>query len=35
MYMYFLFLAEDGSDIDPAILATIRKLGDGYFGGAR
>ncbi|XP_060090018.1 phosphorylase b kinase regulatory subunit alpha, liver isoform isoform X5 [Heteronotia binoei] len=28
-------LINDGSDIDPAILATIRKLGDGYFGGAR
>ncbi|KAF7251011.1 Phosphorylase b kinase regulatory subunit alpha, liver isoform [Varanus komodoensis] len=28
-------LIDDGSDIDPAILATIRKLGDGYFGGAR
>uniref|UniRef100_A0A670IDS4 Phosphorylase b kinase regulatory subunit n=1 Tax=Podarcis muralis TaxID=64176 RepID=A0A670IDS4_PODMU len=28
-------LTNDGSDIDPAILATVRKLGDGYFGGAR
>ncbi|XP_069061114.1 phosphorylase b kinase regulatory subunit alpha, liver isoform isoform X1 [Pleurodeles waltl] len=28
-------LNEDGSDIDPAILTTIRKLEDGYFGGAR
>ncbi|CAI9532540.1 unnamed protein product [Staurois parvus] len=28
-------LNEDGSDIDPAILSTIRKLDDGYFGGAR
>nr|XP_020644828.1 phosphorylase b kinase regulatory subunit alpha, liver isoform [Pogona vitticeps] len=28
-------LVDDGSDVDPAILATIRKLGDGYFGGAR
>ncbi|KAG8450597.1 hypothetical protein GDO86_003028 [Hymenochirus boettgeri] len=28
-------LTEDGSDIDPAILSTIRKLEDGYFGGAR
>ncbi|KAH0624722.1 hypothetical protein JD844_032461 [Phrynosoma platyrhinos] len=28
-------LVDDGSDIDPAILATVRKLGDGYFGGAR
>nr|XP_056717861.1 phosphorylase b kinase regulatory subunit alpha, liver isoform isoform X5 [Euleptes europaea] len=28
-------LINDGSDIDPAILATVRKLGDGYFGGAR
>uniref|UniRef100_A0A674J3G4 Phosphorylase b kinase regulatory subunit n=1 Tax=Terrapene triunguis TaxID=2587831 RepID=A0A674J3G4_9SAUR len=29
------FLVDDGSDIDPAVLATIRKLDDGYFGGAR
>ncbi|KAE8622552.1 hypothetical protein XENTR_v10005282 [Xenopus tropicalis] len=28
-------LNEDGSDIDPAILSTIRKMEDGYFGGAR
>ncbi|XP_072284119.1 phosphorylase b kinase regulatory subunit alpha, liver isoform isoform X2 [Pyxicephalus adspersus] len=28
-------LNEDGSDIDPAILSTVRKLDDGYFGGAR
>ncbi|XP_026504087.1 phosphorylase b kinase regulatory subunit alpha, liver isoform [Terrapene carolina triunguis] len=28
-------LVDDGSDIDPAVLATIRKLDDGYFGGAR
>ncbi|XP_053313294.1 phosphorylase b kinase regulatory subunit alpha, liver isoform isoform X2 [Spea bombifrons] len=28
-------LNEDGSDIDPAIVSTIRKLEDGYFGGAR
>uniref|UniRef100_A0A452ITQ5 Phosphorylase b kinase regulatory subunit n=1 Tax=Gopherus agassizii TaxID=38772 RepID=A0A452ITQ5_9SAUR len=28
-------LINDGSDIDPAVLATIRKLEDGYFGGAR
>uniref|UniRef100_A0A8C5LV49 Phosphorylase b kinase regulatory subunit n=1 Tax=Leptobrachium leishanense TaxID=445787 RepID=A0A8C5LV49_9ANUR len=28
-------LDEDGSDIDPAIISTIRKLEDGYFGGAR
>ncbi|XP_030058145.1 phosphorylase b kinase regulatory subunit alpha, liver isoform isoform X1 [Microcaecilia unicolor] len=28
-------LNDDGSDIDPAILTTIRKLEDGYFGGAR
>uniref|UniRef100_A0A8C5SVZ5 Phosphorylase b kinase regulatory subunit n=1 Tax=Laticauda laticaudata TaxID=8630 RepID=A0A8C5SVZ5_LATLA len=27
-------LVDDGTDIDSAILATIRKLGDGYFGGA-
>ncbi|XP_029459210.1 phosphorylase b kinase regulatory subunit alpha, liver isoform isoform X2 [Rhinatrema bivittatum] len=28
-------LNADGSDIDPAILTTVRKLEDGYFGGAR
>ncbi|XP_077336879.1 phosphorylase b kinase regulatory subunit alpha, liver isoform isoform X1 [Lithobates pipiens] len=28
-------LNEDGTDIDPAILSTVRKLDDGYFGGAR
>ncbi|XP_051840364.1 phosphorylase b kinase regulatory subunit alpha, liver isoform isoform X4 [Antechinus flavipes] len=28
-------LANDGSDIDSAVLSTIRKLEDGYFGGAR
>uniref|UniRef100_A0A5F8GGK6 Phosphorylase b kinase regulatory subunit n=1 Tax=Monodelphis domestica TaxID=13616 RepID=A0A5F8GGK6_MONDO len=28
-------LTNDGSDIDPAVLSTIRKLEDGYFGGAR
>ncbi|XP_039600948.1 phosphorylase b kinase regulatory subunit alpha, liver isoform-like isoform X3 [Polypterus senegalus] len=28
-------LNEDESDIDPAVLATLRKLQDGYFGGAR
>ncbi|MGH0134275.1 UNVERIFIED_CONTAM: hypothetical protein FKN15_052408 [Acipenser sinensis] len=27
--------AEGGTDIDPAILATLRKLQDGYLGGAR
>ncbi|XP_033867540.2 phosphorylase b kinase regulatory subunit alpha, liver isoform isoform X1 [Acipenser ruthenus] len=28
-------LTEGGTDIDPAILATLRKLQDGYLGGAR
>ncbi|XP_077569112.1 phosphorylase b kinase regulatory subunit alpha, liver isoform isoform X3 [Stigmatopora nigra] len=28
-------LVEDGSEIDPCILATLRKLEDGYFAGAR
>uniref|UniRef100_A0A8B9PZG6 Phosphorylase b kinase regulatory subunit n=1 Tax=Apteryx owenii TaxID=8824 RepID=A0A8B9PZG6_APTOW len=28
-------LVDDGADIHPAVLATIRKLEDGYFGGAR
>ncbi|XP_038613015.1 phosphorylase b kinase regulatory subunit alpha, liver isoform isoform X2 [Tachyglossus aculeatus] len=28
-------LTNDGSDIDSAVLATVRKLEDGYFGGAR
>ncbi|XP_066455931.1 phosphorylase b kinase regulatory subunit alpha, liver isoform isoform X3 [Eleutherodactylus coqui] len=28
-------LNEDSTDIDPAVLSTIRKLEDGYYGGAR
>ncbi|XP_075429094.1 phosphorylase b kinase regulatory subunit alpha, skeletal muscle isoform isoform X2 [Ascaphus truei] len=28
-------LDESGSDLDPAVLATLRKLQDGYYGGAR
>ncbi|XP_028935529.1 phosphorylase b kinase regulatory subunit alpha, liver isoform isoform X2 [Ornithorhynchus anatinus] len=28
-------LTNDGADIDSAVLATVRKLEDGYFGGAR
>ncbi|XP_056605430.1 phosphorylase b kinase regulatory subunit alpha, skeletal muscle isoform isoform X3 [Triplophysa dalaica] len=28
-------LNEDHSDLDPAVLATLKKLQDGYFGGAR
>ncbi|XP_012675197.1 phosphorylase b kinase regulatory subunit alpha, liver isoform isoform X2 [Clupea harengus] len=28
-------LVEDGESIDPCILSTLRKLQDGYFGGAR
>ncbi|KAJ8338286.1 hypothetical protein SKAU_G00372520 [Synaphobranchus kaupii] len=28
-------LTEDHSDLDPAVLATLNKLQDGYFGGAR
>ncbi|XP_060231350.1 phosphorylase b kinase regulatory subunit alpha, liver isoform isoform X3 [Meriones unguiculatus] len=28
-------LTNDGTDIHPAVLSTIRKLEDGYFGGAR
>ncbi|XP_056156115.1 phosphorylase b kinase regulatory subunit alpha, skeletal muscle isoform [Lampris incognitus] len=28
-------LTEDHSDLDPAVLATLKKLQDGYFGGAR
>ncbi|XP_068443659.1 phosphorylase b kinase regulatory subunit alpha, skeletal muscle isoform isoform X2 [Clinocottus analis] len=28
-------LTEDHSDLDPAVLATLRKLQDGYYGGAR
>ncbi|XP_030066084.1 LOW QUALITY PROTEIN: phosphorylase b kinase regulatory subunit alpha, skeletal muscle isoform [Microcaecilia unicolor] len=28
-------LDENGTDLDPAVLATLRKLQDGYFGGAR
>ena len=34
-FFFFVFLANDGSDIHSAVLATIRKLEDGYFGGAR
>lgn len=33
---YFLsFVADDHKQIDPAVLATLKKLQDGYFGGAR
>ncbi|XP_031707083.1 phosphorylase b kinase regulatory subunit alpha, skeletal muscle isoform isoform X3 [Anarrhichthys ocellatus] len=28
-------LTEDHTDLDPAVLATLRKLHDGYYGGAR
>uniref|UniRef100_A0A3P9IGB4 Phosphorylase b kinase regulatory subunit n=1 Tax=Oryzias latipes TaxID=8090 RepID=A0A3P9IGB4_ORYLA len=28
-------LTEDRTDLDPAVLATLKKLQDGYFGGAR
>uniref|UniRef100_A0A8C2XLA6 Phosphorylase b kinase regulatory subunit n=1 Tax=Cyclopterus lumpus TaxID=8103 RepID=A0A8C2XLA6_CYCLU len=28
-------LTEDHTDLDPAVLATLRKLQDGYYGGAR
>ncbi|XP_043929002.1 phosphorylase b kinase regulatory subunit alpha, liver isoform isoform X2 [Protopterus annectens] len=28
-------LTEDGTDIDPAIMSTLRKVRDGYFAGAR
>ncbi|XP_071235440.1 phosphorylase b kinase regulatory subunit alpha, skeletal muscle isoform isoform X2 [Salvelinus alpinus] len=28
-------LTEDHSDLDPAVLATLKKLQDGYYGGAR
>lgn len=28
-------LAEDQSNLDPAVLATLKKLQDGYYGGAR
>uniref|UniRef100_A0A3Q2CX97 Phosphorylase b kinase regulatory subunit n=1 Tax=Cyprinodon variegatus TaxID=28743 RepID=A0A3Q2CX97_CYPVA len=28
-------LTEDRSDLDPAVLATLKKLQDGYYGGAR
>ncbi|XP_054603435.2 phosphorylase b kinase regulatory subunit alpha, skeletal muscle isoform isoform X6 [Nothobranchius furzeri] len=28
-------LTEDHTDLDPAVLATLKKLQDGYFGGAR
>lgn len=39
IHLFFFFLsfslANDGSDIHSAVLSTIRKLEDGYFGGAR
>lgn len=28
-------LAEDHTDLDPAVLATLKKLQDGYYGGSR
>lgn len=31
----YSLLAEDGDGIESCILATLRKLQDGYFGGAR
>lgn len=34
-FFHYSFLVDDGTDIHPAVLATIRKLEDGYFGGAR
>lgn len=33
--IYSLSAVEDGDAIDPCILATLRKLQDGYFAGAR
>lgn len=30
-----VFLAEDHTNLDPAVLATLKKLQDGYYGGAR
>jgi len=29
------FLDHDHTDLEPAVLATLKKLQDGYFGGAR
>lgn len=31
----FNFLDHDHTDLEPAVLATLKKLQDGYFGGAR
>lgn len=35
IFIYFLWPVEDGDALDPCILATLRKLQDGYFAGAR
>lgn len=36
-FVFFMhyFLDHDHTDLDPAVLATLKKLQDGYFGGAR
>lgn len=34
-FISFLYSVEDGDALDPSILSTLRKLQDGYFGGAR
>ncbi|KAF5890190.1 phosphorylase b kinase regulatory subunit alpha, skeletal muscle isoform-like, partial [Clarias magur] len=33
--IYQNMLTDDGKEIDPAVLATLKKLQDGYYGGAR
>lgn len=32
---FFFISADDGKEIDPAVLSTLKKLQDGYYGGAR
>lgn len=34
-FIYLLLPGEDGDAVDPCILATLRKLQDGYFAGVR
>lgn len=34
-FILFLYPVEDGDAVDSCILATLRKLQDGYFAGAR
>lgn len=35
MFQIFCVSAENHTNLDPAVLATLKKLQDGYYGGAR